>query len=85
MVYIVLVHISHLPPEGCENKMDFERWLYFTNMKDFVCPSLQMLFENSSSDYDPRGSFSFAKQINLLFLLEQTTHLNISTFNYMIY
>lgn len=77
-------YFSHLPPEGHENKVGMESWLFFTDMKSFVWSSLQMIFENSSSDYYLKEDFfSFAKQINVLFLLEKK--LNISTFNYMIY
>lgn len=59
--------------------------LYFTNIRDSVWSSVLMLFENSSSDYDLRGFFSFAKETYFLFLLDLNTRLSISTLNYMTY
>lgn len=65
-------YFSHIPPEGHVNKVGMESWLFFTDMKSFVWSSLQMIFENSSSDYYLKQDFfSFAKQINVLFLLEK--------------
>lgn len=74
-------HLSHLPPEGCENKVGMESWLFFTDMKSFVWSSLQMIFENSSSDYYLKEDFFFslAKQINVLFLLEKSLTFQLLT------
>lgn len=62
----MISHFSHLPPEGCENKMGMESWLFFTDMKGFVWSSLQTIFENSSSDYYLKEDFFFLLQNRLM-------------------
>lgn len=73
-------YFSHIPPEGRENKMGMESWLFFTDMKSFVWSSLQMIFENSSSTiWKWIFFFSFAKQINVLFLHEKSLTFQLLT------
>lgn len=82
MGFTALAQFTRPSPEGRANKMDFERWLCSTNMKDFVYSSLQIHWELILCLWSEKGFFSFARQI--VIFVGATTHLNISTFNVII-